>query len=251
MSRGFAVILLMLIPLFVSAGIETEEQFRSVIEEARLIHSSGRTDEALGAVSRLDAMAISLENLKRDLSDSEYTVFRSDYLLFKGLLLIDLDDEKEASEVLLEGIRLCENAYKKGGELFFLVQTALMKSHWMLLQKTSVLIRTGREIQDMTDLALEKDDSNFTARLISAQGLINAPPLFGGDPEKAAELLLSSENLAADDTDRFYLYLTLADARRKIKEWDDASRWCTLALSIYPDNRKALEMQDLISSKKK
>ncbi|MBF9017028.1 MULTISPECIES: M48 family metallopeptidase [unclassified Oceanispirochaeta] len=249
MNKSLIIILMFFIPLFVSGALENSEQFHAAINDARDIHYSGRASEA--AVSRLDRLMNSLNDSSEGSSVTEYYRKYSEIYLLKGLFLIDMGEKSLASDVLAEGIDFCETRYLEGGEQFFLVQTALLKSHWMLLQKTSVLIRTGGEIQEMTDLALELDPDDFTARLLSAQGLINAPPLFGGNPVEAARILISSESLIRNEYDRFDLYLTLADARRKKKAWDDAGGWCTKALSLFPENADALKMQDLITARKK
>ncbi|MDC7232789.1 MAG: hypothetical protein PQJ58_06130 [Spirochaetales bacterium] len=226
---------LILLPL---TGLQAQTD--SLISEAALVHYSGQTGRAGELIRTLETASSSAEG--KELTE---------LFLYRGLLHIDLKENEKASSVLAEGIEYCSLQYEEGGDLFYLVQGALLKSHWMLLQKTGVLIRTGGEIQEMTDLALRREPDNFTARLLSAQGLINAPPLFGGDPEQAAELLLDSENLAVSDAHRFDLYLTLADARRKKKVWDEASLWCEEALNLFPDNPSALEMKELIRKKKK
>ena len=249
MNKFILFLLMFFIPLCVSGALESSEQFNAAINDAKDIHYSGRASVA--AVSRLDKLMNSLNESSQGSSDIEYYRKSSEIYLFKGLFLIHMGEESRASDVLAEGIDFCETQYLERGDQFFLVQGALLKSHWMLLQKTSVLIRTGGEIQEMTDLALEGNPDDFTARLLSAQGLINAPALFGGNPVEAARLLISSESLIRDEYDRFDLYLTLANARRKKKAWDEASGWCTKALSLFPENRDALKMQDLIARKKK
>lgn len=249
MNKYLPAAVMLLIPFFVLGALDNSETFITGINDAREIYYSGSA--SADDVFRLDTLIDTLETSFQGSSDIEYYKRSSEIALYKGLLLVDLDEEDRASDVLAQGIELCEAQYERDGDLFFLVQGALLKSHWMLLQKTTVLIRTGGEIQDMTDLALERNPDDFTARLLSAQGLINAPPLFGGNPEEATRLLISSESLIRDEYDKFDLYLTLADSRRKKKAWDDADGWCQKALSLFPGNTKALEMQDLIKRKKK
>ncbi|MDC7240294.1 MAG: hypothetical protein PQJ50_08035 [Spirochaetales bacterium] len=209
---------------------------------ARDIHFSSQTGRVEDALKALDSLE------RKDGTDIRILC---EILFYRGLLLLDLERGDEASMAFQQGIEVCRKEFESEGDLFYLVQEALLKSQWMMLQKTSVLIRTGSEIRKTSERALDEDPGNFTARLLSAQGLINAPPLFGGNPVEAVEILEDTIPLAEDEYELFTLYLSLADARRKKKAWDEAGQWVRRALALFPENRNALEMGDAIRRREK
>jgi len=190
--------------------------------------------------SRQDAMPAPVE-------EDDY-IRQSTLLLYKGLLELDLGEPGISSSTLKEGIELSSAGYDRYGTESLLTLTAYLKSKWMLLQNTRTIIKTGGEIQDLSDQALEMNPHSTLALLMAAQGLVNAPRLFGGNPDKAIELLLNSESLFQESHEKFELYMTLASAALKNKNRREGEKWCRMALVLYPENRQSREMLSSLMS---
>jgi len=201
------------------------------LEEAREVYYNSRGALAEQALAGLRAW-------KGSDSNGE---FQSLAALYEGLLLQDLERKDEASSVWAAGMESAGDPLLR----------ARIQSRWMLLQKTAVLIKSGSEIQEVCEDVLEKNPREFYALVMSAQGLVNAPPLFGGDPEEAARLMEASRPLASNNYELFDLELVLADALRRRKRWDDAEAACRRALALFPGNKDAAALLDAVKARKR
>ncbi len=238
MINAFRVLLisiLICIPEVLTAAEMTSEE---LITEAREAYY--RSD-LKGGEGLLPLLGKQLESGPASGKEEDY-ISRSSLFLYKGLLELDQGNTPASTAAWEAGMTLCAEAVDRYGSEPLITMWALLKSRWMLLQNTRTIIKTGGEIQDLSDRALEMNPNSSTALLLTAQGLVNAPRLFGGDPGKAQNLLLESEALFREPHEKFDLYLTLASAARKMKDWEEGEMWCRKALQLYPENRQGLVM---------
>ena len=69
----------------------------------------------------------------------------------------------------------------------------------MLQKGLPYIIQNSGKINDYALKSLEIDSMNSKAHIIVAAGLINAPPIFGGDIKKGISIL---KNLIIDEDDK-------------------------------------------------
>jgi hypothetical protein len=107
----------------------------------------------------------------------------------------------------------------------------------MITKGLGGIIKMAPQVQKWSDRAVELDNRNALAIIISAQGQINAPKGSGGNPPEAARRL---ENLNArsdlGDVERFWARVSLSQAYDKLKRKDDSARLCAMAAQIFPES---------------
>lgn len=115
-------------------------------------------------------------------------------------------------------------------------------SFLMIQKRLGYIIANSPKVQKQAEQALSLDSTNARASLIVAQGLMNAPPIFGGDKKKGVEEMekLSRRNELSDE-DRFYILMALAEAYGKVKNKDLEINTYQRILELYPGNELAVE----------
>lgn len=110
---------------------------------------------------------------------------------------------------------------------------------FIMIQKgVGYIIANSGKVQDQAEKALEMDNSNVRASLIVAQGLINAPAIFGGNKRKGfAEMEALTRKPGLDPEDRFFILMGMGEIYENEKEEDKALAFYRKILDDYPENR--------------
>ncbi len=235
-----------LLIFFLSAAPLLAQAFPPQLQEARETYY--RSDE-----TSYPAALGELEALGESLGTQELAEMRlgAEVSYYRGAILLALGREKEGTLVLKEGMVLCKEGYKLYKDPFFLSMEGYLGSLWMVHQGLTTIIKEGPRMQTLGEQALEEDPQDLKAHILVAQGLINSPAIFGGDPAKAADLLEGAAPLAETKSQRFDLFLSIAKAYQRQKKWEEAQSWTQKALGLYPQNKDALYTQGRIENKKK
>lgn len=168
-------------------------------------------------------------------------------LLLQGDLAL-LDGDKTGAGRYYEeaeGVVQGRDGYAGTAEGLYLIAEA--RSRLMLTKGVFYIIQNASSVEEYALAALEKEPGMEGARLIVAQGRINAPPLFGGDPAEGRDLLeqvLQEEGLLKRE--RFIAFYSMALAYSKEESWEEAASFIQKALSLYPGNLMARQLRDEI-----
>lgn len=114
---------------------------------------------------------------------------------------------------------------------------------FLMIQKgVGYIISNSPKVQEQAEKALEIDGTNARAGLIIAQGLMNAPALFGGDKKKGiSDMEALSRRSDLNGEDRFYILMALAEAYDKARKKDLARDTYRQIVELYPGNPLALK----------
>lgn len=116
------------------------------------------------------------------------------------------------------------------------------QSFIMLQKGMSYIIKNSKFVSQNAEKALKIDIKNSKASLILAQGLVNAPSLFGGDIKRGIRILEDLSNLnGTSREEKFNILRSLSMAYEKKKEIEKAIKVSRDALNIYPGNGAAKE----------
>lgn len=117
---------------------------------------------------------------------------------------------------------------------------------FIMLQKgVAYIIQNSGKVQENALKALELDKSNARAALVDAQGLVNAPRIFGGNKKKGLEILTDLTNRTGlSKEDAFYMKIALGEALISNKNKELAKDILLDALKLYPNNKRANELLD-------
>ena len=113
-------------------------------------------------------------------------------------------------------------------------------SRLMLIKGIAYIIRNAPVAERYAKKALEIDPANITAKLVFAQGKVNAPRLFGGDVDLGIEVLEDVLRGETEPSQRFTAYYALSLAWEKKRAADKAVKMIENALGIFPANPEAL-----------
>ncbi|MBI9097922.1 MAG: hypothetical protein JEY91_05570 [Spirochaetaceae bacterium] len=161
--------------------------------------------------------------------------WKSRTALLRGQIWFFQEEKKKSIRELEKSQELAKISldYENYSEGWRLISDA---GSFIMLQKgVGYIISHSSDVQKQAEKALELDSTNARAALIVAQGLMNAPRLFGGNKEKGIEMLIDlsrSDNLS--DEDRYFILSALGDAFVAIGRTDDAIRNYRMMLSLYP-----------------
>lgn len=162
--------------------------------------------------------------------------------LYIGLAYFEYGDKKLSLKALENAQEQSELALMEGKTSENWRVDAEIKSYIMLQKGISYIIKNSNKVSDNAQKALDLDPANARASLIVAQGLINAPALFGGNIKKGIKTL---ENLTTRDDlkreDIFFIYKSLGDAYKKSKKRENAIKAFEKALEIFPKNQEISE----------
>lgn len=204
--------------------------------EERIFDTRSDTAAVIAAIDR--ALAEEID------ADSQTRLIRSSSLLFlRGLVEINrLEDSDRARDTL-------EAAREQAEQLTEISPSAVsyrilgdIAAQEMLLYPNWQIIRRAPEVEKIAEQALEYDPDNPGAKNLIAYGRLNAPRLFGGDPEEARDLF--REILAAHRAESgapqlmrsqlFTAYIGLSQAMAKLDNEREARRYRQQAREIFP-----------------
>lgn len=162
--------------------------------------------------------------------------------LYRGLLYF-YNEEKEKSITYLErAIEYGEraNKLKEASDNWRVISEA--GSYLMLQKGVPYIIKHSKTVNDNALKALSLDRNNYKAAIIVANGLINAPKLFGGDKKKGIAILegLTTENSTKEI--QFSKLYSLSVGYKLSKKRTEALKYVKEALKIYPQNKQANEL---------
>lgn len=109
---------------------------------------------------------------------------------------------------------------------------------FIMLQKgVGYIIANSSKVQEDAEKALDLNPDNARASLIVAQGLVNAPRLFGGNKKKGLEVLESLlKRRDLDREDSYFIEMALGDAYETAGKEDMARKTFESVLNTYPRN---------------
>lgn len=187
---------------------------------------------------------IQLENRENSLDveqDSQMFYMKSILNLYKGEAYYFLDDKKSSIQFLEVSILNAEKAIKLEERSDYYRVLSESGSYLMLQKGIRYIIKNSKEVQSYSEKALELDSTNIKAEMIIANGLINAPKIFGGDLNKGVEILERLTNVSTiTKEEKFNAFLALARVTK-------SESYALKALAIYPNNKRA---KDLLNSLK-
>jgi len=192
--------------------------------------NSERSDEI--SLSKLEQLKIELE-LFDDINDKYLWLSKS--ALVKGMILFFREDKKNSISELKTAQDFAQKSLElsNSSEAWRLLSDA--GSFIMLQKSTGYIIANSGKVKEQAEKSIELNRRNARASLIVAQGLLNAPKIFGGDKEKGIRLiedLIKREDLSYED--RYFIMSALSDAYVALDRDDDAVRNYRMMLSIYP-----------------
>lgn len=160
--------------------------------------------------------------------------------LYTGQAYFELEDKKKSITELETAINFANNALSNGEDSKQFRILAEAGSLIMLQKGLSYIIKNSGKVNSYAQKAVELNSDNTKAKFIIAQGLINAPKLFGGDFDKGLKDLIEILNTPTiSEEEKFYINITLSEIYKSNKDKDKAITYCKDALSLYPNNEKA------------
>jgi tetratricopeptide (TPR) repeat protein len=119
----------------------------------------------------------------------------------------------------------------------------------MLSKGLAFQLMNGMKLKHYSDKALKLDSSNVKAYQSLAIYTMNAPAAIGGSIQNSIKLLMRLT--CTDKSDLFKLYYLLGNAYMKLRNSEEALKYLHLALTIYPQNRWAIDDIALVHSRTK
>lgn len=157
------------------------------------------------------------------------------------------EKKEESIEFLEKGMNYAKQSIKEKESSEGWRIIADSGSYIMLQKGLGYIIKNSSKVQDYALKALELDNLNSRASLIDAQGLINAPKVFGGNKKKGISIL--EEQRKRDDLnreDRFFIEMALTQAYKGNKNPEAALEAINRALQIFPGNIEAQKIKEEI-----
>ncbi len=160
--------------------------------------------------------------------------------LYKGQAYFFEEDSAKSVKSLESAISNAEKAISISEKSDYWRVIADSQSFIMLQKGMSYIIKNSKFVSKNAEKALIIDKNNSKASLIFAQGLVNAPALFGGDIKRGIKILegLSKLNNKSKE-ERFNVLRSLSMAYDKKKKKGLAIETAIEALKIYPNNIEA------------
>ncbi|MDR0409101.1 MAG: hypothetical protein LBH18_01690 [Spirochaetaceae bacterium] len=113
------------------------------------------------------------------------------------------------------------------------------------LNSTAWVIANGLKVESYAKKGLKYDKKNAACAYLIAARWIYAPAPFDNIKKgitQMEQILSNSYERRKDDL--FNVYYSIAYAYNRVKQPDKAKVWLEKALSVYPDNKNALELKD-------
>ncbi len=168
--------------------------------------------------------------------------------LLRGTFRNSQEESREAANALKEAISLAEEALD--AEEFSEGYRLLADAHSQMMMARGILYmaRHGDTARSAAFTSLELDPANPRAHISVAGYYLNAPPIAGGDPGKGIEILQRGISLeSAGRSERFLMYLWLAEAHQEAGRKAQARAYLEEAREIFPGSPQVSELAARIS----
>lgn len=182
-----------------------------------------------------------LQDLRDSISDlpegSEKYYWEARVSLALGQIFFYQEDENQSLEYLQQSKDFASKAlgYSKNSENWRLLSEA---GSFIMVQKgVGYIIANSSIVQEDAEEALRLDDRNARASLIIAQGLINAPAIFGGDKKKGMAMMdeLADRPLLSTE-DRFFILMAKAESLEEMRKKREAEETYKELRGLFPGN---------------
>jgi len=188
----------------------------------------------LQTFSRFRSLESELDNLADPLMKS-YWLARVN--LAVGQIRFYREEEKLSLAALEKSRELARRAAEGGIGADALRIQSDAGSFIMVQKGVGYIIANSGEVRDLAAESLALDEGNVRAALIVAQGLINAPAIFGGNKRKGmADLAALGRRPDLSPEDTFFLLMGLGEVYEGEKEIEEALETYNRLLSRYPEN---------------
>ena len=236
MSGRFIVFIFMLLPLFnvpYAQHIDIEKDREQLAIARELIWNFSSEDKIFAILgeckSHFNSLADTCERLFW-LSNTEFLYGMVQ--MGKDNKLLAIQNFEAARNMVTQALQC--RTFIDGYALLSEIYVQLMWCKGLVYQLKNI-----DKMRDVTIKALSLDPNNIKARQSLAVYYINAPQVLGGNINKAIELLSNID--APSKTEQFATYYILGNAYTRNKDFIYAVKYFQLALSLFPQNRWALE----------
>ncbi|MFW5976170.1 MAG: tetratricopeptide repeat protein [Alkalispirochaetaceae bacterium] len=168
--------------------------------------------------------------------------------LLRGTFLNAREKSRRAASALREAIARAEEAVER--EEFSEGYRLLADAHSQMMMARGILYmaRHGDTARSAAFKSLELDPENPRAHISVAGYYLNAPSIAGGDPSKGVEILRRGVSLGnAAESERFLMYLWLAEAHQDLGKSGEAREYLEEAREIFPRSPQLSELAARIS----
>ncbi|MBN2657377.1 MAG: hypothetical protein JXR86_09975 [Spirochaetales bacterium] len=236
--QRYKAVLTVFILLFLSSGL-----FAMTALEARRKYDGIMSSWIEGRRNDLQALA-EFGNLERELDSLGDSVQKTYWIARVSLAVGQIRyyrDEEELSLDALEKSRDLAGEAAAGGAGAGAWRIQSEAGSLIMIQKgVGYIITHSGRVQEQAEKALSLDSGNVRAALIVAQGLINAPALFGGNRRKGlADLEALSLRTGLSPEERFFVLMALGEIFARDKEGEKALGYFRKILESYPQNSLA------------
>lgn len=224
------------VPVFSISTDAVEKDYERIMH-SWIFGEKGHTE----ILEELDDLIMVLDSMEIE-KEKYYWQARS-HLLYGQVLYYAKknDDSIEALELSME--RASEAVQAGAGSDAWRVK-AEAGSYLMIQKGVRYIISHSGKVLDDAEQALSLDESNARASLIVGQGLVNAPPLFGGDKEKGfSRIEQLSQRSGLSEEDRFFILLALAELYKGEDEIEKAENTYRIMEEFFPGNTLITELQ--------
>ncbi len=163
---------------------------------------------------------------------------RANLLMLRSFIEINrLDLRDDARATLAEARRHAERLVDRSPSAFAYRTLADVAAQEMLLASTIQIISLAPRVEQLAKKALEYNPREAGAINLIAFGRLNAPRLFGGNPEEARTLFLRAlESPEIMPSQRFAAYIGLAETLEKLRRRDEGAVYRARARELFPDH---------------
>ncbi len=143
---------------------------------------------------------------------------------------------EKAQELIIKNLEIRESSEAWG----LLAESG---SYIMLQKGLSYIISNSPKVKEYGEKAIALNPNNYRAIVIDAQGLINAPKIFGGDKKRGIENLRQLLENPMDKQDKFFVLMALSQSLVQDKKTrEEGIKYAKEALKLYPSNIEALKI---------
>lgn len=179
-----------------------------------------------------------------DIEDSyDYYHTKSIINLYKGQAYYEKKDSNSSIFELEKSLNSAKNAIKIKETSDSWSVMAYAGSLIMIQKGITYIISNSGKVNDDAKKSLSLDKNNIRGAIVFAQGLINAPLIFGGNKKegiRVLENLLKKREINKEFS--YTIYMILAELYQKQNKINKALKNCRYAVLIYPDNINALKL---------
>ncbi|MBT3273354.1 MAG: hypothetical protein HN368_09380 [Spirochaetales bacterium] len=224
---------------------------RSEIPAPTIEHYYSAYDSYLNGVVDSKEFDIPLEIFLSELRNFDDPVeaayWRGRVSLLRGMAHIESGNHDDAERYLDEAVEIAEEMIAGLDTERGTCLKADAKGRILIIRGLPYKISHAGEVLKLAEIVLEINPENVRALLLVALRRVNAPKIFGGNPETGIEILeriLSRPDI--DETvsrqDQFWCLLALGEANAKAGRNNHARTHYQNALFMYPGNSEALAL---------